>query len=56
MTPHNTHTLKPVWVHHKPHATKHTDWAIPTIIVGLCADLTLIYIWCFYLYQSMLLP
>ncbi|MDP1548285.1 MAG: hypothetical protein Q8L87_19905 [Anaerolineales bacterium] len=56
MTHHKTHALKPFWFHHKPHTAKRFDWAIPAIIVGVCADLTLIYVWSFYIYQSVLLP
>jgi hypothetical protein len=56
MTSHNTHTLKHIWFHHKPHTVKRTDGAVSTIVVGLCIDLALIYIWSFYLYASLLLP
>jgi hypothetical protein len=55
MTHHKTHALKPFWSH-SHHKAKQFDHAIPIIVTGLCITLTVIYVWSFHLYQSVLLP
>ncbi len=60
MTHHKIHALKTSWSHHQSHAShsrvKRFDRAVPAIVIGLCVDLALVYVWSFQLYQSILLP